>query len=149
MKSYWNQPEATAQALRNGWMHTGDLGYMDEDGFVFVVDRLKDMIITGGENVYSSEIENVICQHLAVSKQPLPLSSAGKILKTELRRPLLGREDTAGELEQARSHPRADRNGAATGHRRETRGDGSPGASARTGIDRACGEAPGLPTRAE
>jgi acyl-CoA synthetase (AMP-forming)/AMP-acid ligase II len=67
MKGYWNQPEATAQALRNGWMHTGDLGYMDEDGFVYVVDRLKDMIITGGENVYSAEIENVICQHAAVS----------------------------------------------------------------------------------
>jgi long-chain acyl-CoA synthetase len=67
MKGYWNQPEATAQALRNGWMHTGDLGYMDHDGFVYVVDRLKDMIITGGENVYSAEVENVIHQHPAVS----------------------------------------------------------------------------------
>ena len=140
MKGYWNQPEATAQALRNGWMHTGDLGTMDEEGFVYVVDRLKDMIITGGENVYSAEIENVICQHSAVSmcavigipspewgetvhaivvpkegftldqesllahcrdqvagykcprsveirQQPLPLSAAGKILKSELRLP--------------------------------------------------------------
>jgi Acyl-CoA synthetases (AMP-forming)/AMP-acid ligases II len=50
MKGYWNQPEATAQALRNGWMHTGDGGYMDEEGFVFIVDRLKDMIVSGGEN---------------------------------------------------------------------------------------------------
>jgi len=67
MKGYWNQPEATAQVLRNGWMHTGDLGTMDEDGFVYVVDRLKDMIITGGENVYSAEVENVISHHPAVS----------------------------------------------------------------------------------
>src|SRR5262245_38733479 len=62
MKGYWHQPEATAQALRNGWMHTGDLGFMDEDGFVYIVDRLKDMIISGGENIYSAEIENVIFQ---------------------------------------------------------------------------------------
>jgi len=46
MKGYWNKPEATAQALRGGWMHTGDAGYMDEDGFVYVVDRVKDMIIS-------------------------------------------------------------------------------------------------------
>ncbi len=51
MLGYWNQPEATAQALRGGWMHTGDGGYMDAEGFVYIVDRLKDMIITGGENV--------------------------------------------------------------------------------------------------
>jgi len=60
MAGYWNMPEETERALRGGWMHTGDIGYIDEDGFIFVVDRLKDMIITGGENVYSTEVENAI-----------------------------------------------------------------------------------------
>jgi len=60
MLGYWNMPELTAQALRGGWYHSGDGGLMDEDGFVYIVDRLKDMIITGGENVYSAEVENVI-----------------------------------------------------------------------------------------
>jgi len=62
MQGYWNKPEQTAQALRNGWMHTGDAGYMDEDGFVYVVDRIKDMIVTGGENVYSAEVEEALLQ---------------------------------------------------------------------------------------
>ena len=141
MKGYWNQPALTASALRGGWMHTGDGGYMDDDGFVFVVDRIKDMIITGGENVYSAEVENAIYQHPAVAMcavigvpdeqwgervhavialkpgqmtteaevvahcrrliagykcprtvnlraEPLPLSGAGKVLKTMLRKEL-------------------------------------------------------------
>jgi acyl-CoA synthetase (AMP-forming)/AMP-acid ligase II len=137
MKGYWNMPEETAKVLRGGWMHTGDLGRMDHAGYVTVVDRLKDMIITGGENVYSAEVENVISTHpdvaavaviglpheiwgecvhavivpragantdtaaidahcragLAGYKVPrsiefvdaLPLSGAGKVLKTDLR----------------------------------------------------------------
>lgn len=60
MQGYWNKPEETARALREGWLHSGDAGYMDEEGFVFVVDRLKDMIVTGGENVYSAEVEGAI-----------------------------------------------------------------------------------------
>ncbi|MGI9133897.1 MAG: long-chain-fatty-acid--CoA ligase [Rhodoferax sp.] len=139
MLGYWNKPQETAQALRGGWMHTGDGGYMDADGFVFIADRLKDMIISGGENVYSAEVENAISQHPAVAavavigipsekwgesvhaavvckpaqvvtqedliayckqliagyKCPrsvdfvaaLPLSGAGKVLKTKLREP--------------------------------------------------------------
>jgi long-chain acyl-CoA synthetase len=140
MLGYWRQPEMTAQALRNGWMHTGDAGYIDARGFVFLVDRVKDMIVTGGENVYSAEVENVIYQHPAVHEcavigvpsdawgeavhaivvtkpgvvaepeeiiafcreriahyktpkscevraEELPKSGAGKILKTELRKP--------------------------------------------------------------
>jgi long-chain acyl-CoA synthetase len=140
MLGYWNQPELTAETLRGGWLHTGDGGYMDEDGFVYIVDRLKDMIISGGENVYSAEVENAIHEHPSVAEcavigvpdahwgervhavvrlaedetltaealirhcrglianykcprsvdfhaQPLPLSGAGKILKTELRKP--------------------------------------------------------------
>jgi long-chain acyl-CoA synthetase len=140
MLGYWNQPELTARTLRNGWLHTGDGGLMDEDGFLFVVDRLKDMIISGGENVYSAEVEQAVYQHrdvaecavigipdeqwgeivhavvrpkpgtsptaeaiiahcrtliahykcprsITIRNEPLPVSGAGKILKTELRRP--------------------------------------------------------------
>jgi acyl-CoA synthetase (AMP-forming)/AMP-acid ligase II len=62
MQGYWNKPEETAAAIRDGWMHTGDGGYMDPQGMVFVVDRVKDMIVSGGENVYSAEVENAILQ---------------------------------------------------------------------------------------
>jgi long-chain acyl-CoA synthetase len=65
MMGYWNRPEETAKAIVDGWMHTGDAGHMDEDGFVYVVDRVKDMIISGGENVYSAEVENIVAQHPA------------------------------------------------------------------------------------
>ena len=140
MLGYWKQPDMTARTLRNGWLHTGDGGYMDEEGFLFVVDRVKDMIISGGENVYSAEVEQALYQHpdvaecavigvpdekwgervhavvrakpgasptqdsliahckalianykcprsIAFRDEPLPLSGAGKILKTELRKP--------------------------------------------------------------
>ncbi len=66
MKEYWRDPEATAQSLRGGWLYTGDVGYMDEGGYIFIADRLKDMIITGGYNVYPKEVENVIFKHEAV-----------------------------------------------------------------------------------
>ena len=139
MRGYWRKPEQTAAALRDGWMHTGDGAYMDADGFIFIVDRLKDMIVSGGENVYSAEVENAMAQHPSVAanavigipstewgesvhafvvlkpgqsaleqdliahcknliagyKCPrgvsivdaLPLSGAGKVLKTKLREP--------------------------------------------------------------
>ncbi len=60
MREYWNKPEATAEAFRGGWYHTGDAGYLDDDGYLFLVDRVKDMIVTGGENVYSAEVESAI-----------------------------------------------------------------------------------------
>jgi long-chain acyl-CoA synthetase len=63
MKGYWRKPELTAQTLRGGWMHTGDSGYFDSEGFLFIADRTKDMIISGGENVYSIEVENAISSH--------------------------------------------------------------------------------------
>jgi long-chain acyl-CoA synthetase len=66
MQGYWNKPELTAEALRNGWMHTGDAGYVDEEGFLFMVDRVKDMIISGGENVFSAEVEDVLMKHADV-----------------------------------------------------------------------------------
>jgi acyl-CoA synthetase (AMP-forming)/AMP-acid ligase II len=66
MAGYYKDPEATAQASRFGWHHTGDVGYLDDDGYLFIVDRLKDMIITGGFNVYSAEVEQALMQHPAV-----------------------------------------------------------------------------------
>jgi long-chain acyl-CoA synthetase len=68
MLGYWNQPELTAQTLRGGWLHTGDAGRMDDEGFVYVVDRLDDMIIVGASNVYSAEVENAIATHPAVAE---------------------------------------------------------------------------------
>lgn len=62
-KGYWRDEQTTAEALRGGWLHSGDLGYLDEDGFLFIVDRLKDMIISGGENVASLEVERVLYEH--------------------------------------------------------------------------------------
>lgn len=66
MKGYWNLPQETANALRDGWLHTGDIGTYDEQNFFYIVDRKKDMIISGGENVYSSEVENAVYAHPAV-----------------------------------------------------------------------------------
>jgi len=140
MQGYWKLPELTAETLRGGWMHSGDGGYMDEDGYIYIVDRMKDMIVSGGENIYSAEVENAVQMFPAVAEcavigvpddkwgervhaivrlkegetatpeqiiehahsqiagfkcprsvefatEPLPLSGAGKILKTELRKP--------------------------------------------------------------
>eukprot|EP00941_MAST-03F_sp_MAST-3F-sp1_P006244 g6244.t1 len=141
MKGYFNLPEKTALALKGGWMHTGDGAMMDEDGFIYIKDRIKDMIVSGGENVYSAEVEDILSKCEGVSmvavigipddilvekvtaiivpkeganltedkviefvkttalagykrprkvvirNSPLPLSGAGKILKTELRKP--------------------------------------------------------------
>ena len=68
MRGYWNQPEKTQEALRGGWLHTGDIGYLDEDGYLFLVDRKHDMIITGGLNVYPREVEEVMSAHPAVAQ---------------------------------------------------------------------------------
>ena len=67
MQGYWRKPEETAAALRGGWMHTGDAAYMDDEGYIYIVDRVKDMIVSGGENVYSAEVENAVAQHPAVA----------------------------------------------------------------------------------
>ena len=66
MAGYWKRPEETAKALRDGYMHTGDLATIDEDGFVYIVDRAKDMIISGGENIYTTEVENALYEHASV-----------------------------------------------------------------------------------
>ena len=140
MLGYWNKPGETAKALRDGWVFTGDAGYFDGDGYLYIVDRVKDMVVTGGENVFTTEVENAVISHPAVQdvavigvpheewgeavhaivilhagqavtaeaivahcreqiagyklpkgftfrEEPLPLSGAGKVLKTELRKP--------------------------------------------------------------
>jgi acyl-CoA synthetase (AMP-forming)/AMP-acid ligase II len=68
MREYWNKPDATEEAFRGDWYHSGDAGYVDEHGYLFLVDRVKDMIVTGGENVYSVEVENAIAAHPAVAQ---------------------------------------------------------------------------------
>jgi len=147
MKGYYNQPEATAEAYRGGWLHTGDVAVQDEDGYFYIVDRLKDMIIRGGYNVYPREVEEKMMEHKAISlvavigvphdkygeeikayvvlrdgasateeqiiewtkkqmanyKYPriveivesLPMSATGKILKRELRKMVLGKDNSS------------------------------------------------------
>ena len=68
MKGYWQNPEATAKALAGGWLHTGDMGALDADGFLTLKDRSKDMIISGGTNIYPREIEEVLASHPAVAE---------------------------------------------------------------------------------
>ena len=68
IKGYLNRPDATAEAIVEGWFNTGDIARIDEDGYVFIVDRAKDMVIRGGENVYCSEVETAIYQHDAVAE---------------------------------------------------------------------------------
>ena len=67
MAGYWNKPEATAKAIQDGWLYTGDVGHIDEDGYLFITDRAKDMIIRGGENIYCVEIENCLVEHEAIA----------------------------------------------------------------------------------
>jgi acyl-CoA synthetase (AMP-forming)/AMP-acid ligase II len=68
MQGYWKLEEKTATTLIDGWVHTGDGAYMDEEGFIFIADRIKDMIVTGGENVFSAEVESAISQHPSVAE---------------------------------------------------------------------------------
>jgi len=68
MAGYWHRPEETADILRDGWLHTGDIARMDSDGYFFIVDRKKDLIITGGENIYPREVEEVLFEHPKVKE---------------------------------------------------------------------------------
>ncbi len=68
MKGYWNNRAATGKTLKDGWLHTGDIGKFDEDGYLYIIDRVKDMIIMSGENIYPTEVENVILEHPSVAQ---------------------------------------------------------------------------------
>ncbi|MEJ8847609.1 long-chain-fatty-acid--CoA ligase [Variovorax rhizosphaerae] len=88
MLGYWNKPEQTRSAIVDGWLRSGDAGYMDEEGFVFIVDRLKDMIVSGGENVFSAEVENALARHPAVLECAvigIPHEKWGEAVHAELR----------------------------------------------------------------
>ena len=99
MKGYWNRPEISAEVLRGGWMHTGDLGALDQEGFLYLLDRKKDMIKTGSENVYSPEVESTICAHPAVLEAAVigvPDPTWGEAIRAVIvRRP----ESALGEAE--------------------------------------------------
>jgi long-chain acyl-CoA synthetase len=86
---YWNRPDASAEAVRDGWLHTGDLGTRDPEGFYFVVDRAKDMILRGGENVYCVEIENCLADHPGIDEAAIvgvPDAELGERVKAIVRR---------------------------------------------------------------
>ena len=68
MTEYWQKPEETGETIQDGWLYTGDLGYYDENGYIYIADRKKDMIITGGENVYPVEVENILYRYPAVKE---------------------------------------------------------------------------------
>jgi long-chain acyl-CoA synthetase len=83
MREYWNDPTATAAAIVDGWYYTGDVGHLDEEGFLYIVDRVKDVIIRGGENIYSVEVENELLQHAGVADAAvvgLPHPSLGEVV---------------------------------------------------------------------
>jgi acyl-CoA synthetase (AMP-forming)/AMP-acid ligase II len=67
MKGYWNLPDATASTVRGEWLHTGDAGYLDADGYIYIHDRVKDLIVSGGENIYPAEVESVLFGHPAIA----------------------------------------------------------------------------------
>jgi fatty-acyl-CoA synthase len=82
MKGYWNQPQATAEAMRGGWFHTGDMATIDRDGYLLIVDRKKDIIVSGGENISSLEVEKTIVAHPAVLEAaviPVPDEKWGEV----------------------------------------------------------------------
>jgi len=86
---YWNRPDATAETVRDGWLHTGDLGFRDAEGFYFVVDRAKDMILRGGENVYCVEIENCLAEHPEIDEAAIvgvPDAELGERVKAIVKR---------------------------------------------------------------
>lgn len=100
MKGYWNRPEETAEALVDGWLHTGDMGYMDGDGFYWITGRKKDLIIKGGENIAPRKVEEVLYKHPAVSEAAV-VGMKDDVYGEEIRAFVVlkpGASATAGEL---------------------------------------------------
>jgi acyl-CoA synthetase (AMP-forming)/AMP-acid ligase II len=99
MEGYWQQPEATADALRGGWFHTGDMATWNEDGYILIVDRKKDIIVSGGENISSLEVERILLSHpavLEVAVLPVPDHMWGEVPKALV---VLKPGTHAGEIE--------------------------------------------------
>jgi acyl-CoA synthetase (AMP-forming)/AMP-acid ligase II len=103
MKGYWNNPEATAAAVVDGWLHTGDVAAMDVEGFVTIQDRIKDMIISGGENIYPAEIENVILSHPGVKEVAVVAQASAKWGESPLAVVVLHDETMRAENRRAES----------------------------------------------
>ena len=102
-KGYWRDPDATDAAFAGGWFHTGDIGVRDDDGYLYIVDRLKDMIVSGGENIASSEVERVLYEHESVVEAAVvgrPDDRWGEV-PVALRRGDAGRDDDAGRAHRA------------------------------------------------
>jgi long-chain acyl-CoA synthetase len=105
MTEYWKRPKETREAFRGGWYHTGDAGYLDEEGYLFLVDRVKDMIVTGGENVYSAEVESAIASHTCVEQVAvigIPDEKWGEAVLAVV----VAREGTAVTEDELREHCR-------------------------------------------
>jgi fatty-acyl-CoA synthase len=102
---YWNNPESTASTFVDGWLHTGDVGSVDADGFVRVLDRLKDMIIRGGENIYSLEVENVLAKHPGVADVAV-VGVSDPVLDERVRAVIVPRPGHALTVESLRAHAR-------------------------------------------
>jgi steroid-24-oyl-CoA synthetase len=103
VRGYWNKPEETAASFTDGWFHTGDLGYVDGDGLVYVVDRLKDLVIRGGENVYCAEVEAVLFEHPAVDDVAV-IGLPDELLGEEVAAVVNLKPDAAGGVEALRAH---------------------------------------------
>ncbi len=106
IRGYWNQPEATAETIVDGWLRSGDLGRLDEEGFIYIEDRLKDMVLRAGENVYCAEVEATIYEHPAVYEAAvfgLPHERLGE----EVAAAVLPREGFSLSIEELEAHLRA------------------------------------------
>ena len=99
MKGYWNKPEETAHALRDGWLHTGDIAKRDEDGYFFIVDRIKDMIKTVGENVYPREVEEVLFSHPKV-KEAVVVGIPQDFMGEEIKAYIVLKDNETGTAEE-------------------------------------------------
>ncbi len=109
MPGYYNRPEQTEQALRDGWLYTGDLGYVDDDGFLYLVDRKKDMIDSGGVKVYPKDIEEIAARHPAILEVAVFGIPHDKWGETPVAAVVLRKQDSAGRRRAARLDQRARR----------------------------------------
>ena len=140
-KGYWRDPDATAAAFAGGWFHTGDIGVRDDDGYLYIVDRLKDMIVSGGENIASSEVERVLYEHDAVVEAAVvgrpderwgevPVAFVVAARRTRRRRPTSSSSTAAASSRGSRSRrtsrssTRCPRNPSGKVLKRELRGSG-------------------------